>query len=130
MIAHVGIVVSDIAKSKKFYTEALKPIGYQMLREYGITPTRPTESAGFGEPPRADLWIYQGSPDKTPVHIAFQVNRREMVDAFYKAALAAGGKDNGPPGIRAQYSPHYYGAFVLDPDGYNIEAVCREAPPA
>jgi catechol 2,3-dioxygenase-like lactoylglutathione lyase family enzyme len=125
MIAHVGILVSDIEKSKKFYTEALKPIGYQMLREYGVTATRPAASGGFGEPPRADLWIYQGTPS-TAVHIAFQVSTRTLVDAFYQAAIAAGGKDNGKPGIRPQYNPNYYGAFVLDPDGNNIEAVCRE----
>jgi len=128
MIAHVGILVSDIVKSKKFYTEALKPIGHQMLREYGESATRPAASAGFGEPPRADLWIYQGTPSRTGVHIAFQVNARALVDAFYRAALAAGGKDNGTPGVRPQYNPNYYGAFVLDPDGNNIEAVCREAP--
>ena len=126
MLAHVGLIVSEIEKSKKFYTEALKPMGYQMLREYGITPNRPAPSAGFGEPPRADFWIYQGVPSKTPVHVAFQVKTRELVDAFYQAAIAAGGKDNGAPGLRPQYSSTYYGAFVLDPDGYNIEAVCRE----
>ncbi len=125
MIAHVGIFVSDIEKSKKFYAESLKPIGYQMLRAYGVTKTRLAPSAGFGEPPRADLWIYQGAPSNVPIHIAFQVNKRSLVDAFYQAAIAAGGKDNGKPGIRLQYNPNYYGAFVLDPDGYNIEAVCR-----
>jgi catechol 2,3-dioxygenase-like lactoylglutathione lyase family enzyme len=125
MIAHVGIVVSDIEKSKKFYTEALKPIGYQMLCAYGVTENRPAASAGFGEPPRADMWIYQGTPSRAPMHIAFQVNKRSLVDAFYQAAIAAGGKDNGKPGIRLQYNLNYYGAFVLDPDGYNIEAVCR-----
>jgi len=128
MLAHVGLIVGDIEKSKKFYTEALKPIGYQMLREYGVTPTRPAASAGFGEPPRADLWIYQGVPSKAAVHVAVQVNKRALVDAFYRAAIAAGGKDNGAPGLRPQYSSAYYGAFVLDPDGYNIEVVCREPP--
>jgi catechol 2,3-dioxygenase-like lactoylglutathione lyase family enzyme len=127
MIAHIGLIVSDIERSKKFYTAALKPINYQMIREYGVTPTRPAASAGFGEPPRADLWIYQGDPGKVTTHIAFHVNKRALVDAFYEAALAAGGKDNGKPGLRSQYSAHYYGAFVLDPDGYNVEAVCREA---
>ncbi len=126
MIAHIGLVVSDIERGKKFYAAALKPIGYQMLREYGITPTRPSASAGFGEPPRADLWIYQGDPGKVTTHIAFQVNRRALVDAFYLAAIAAGAVDNGKPGPRPQYSANYYGAFVLDPDGYNVEAVCRE----
>ena len=127
MIAHIGIIVGDIDKSKKFYIEALKPIGYQMLREYGLTPTRPRASAGFGEPPHADLWLYQGDPGKVTAHIAFQVNKRALVDAFYQAAIAAGGHDNGKPGPRPQYSANYYGAFVLDPDGYNVEAVCRDA---
>jgi catechol 2,3-dioxygenase-like lactoylglutathione lyase family enzyme len=126
MIAHIGIIVSDIETSKKFYAAALKPIGYQMIREYGETPTRPAASAGFGAPPRADLWLYQGIPGQVTTHIAFQVDRRKLVDEFYAAALAAGGRDNGQPGPRPQYSANYYGAFVLDPDGYNIEAVCRE----
>ena len=127
MIAHIGIVVSDIERSKKFYTAALKPIGCQMTREYGATPIRSAASAGFGEPPRAELWIYQGDPGRVTAHIAFQVGKRALVDAFYDAAIAAGGKDNGKPGPRPQYSVNYYGAFVMDPDGYNIEAVCREA---
>jgi len=127
MIAHVGIQVSDIERSKKFYSEALKPIGYQMLREYGVTPNRPAASAGFGAPPRADFWLYQGEPSGVATHIAFQVSKRALVDAFYQAAMAAGGRDNGKPGIRPQYNSNYYGAFVLDPDGYNIEVVCREA---
>ena len=127
MIAHVGIRVSDIERSKKFYSEALKPIGYELLREYGVTPNRPGASVCFGEPPRADFWLYQGIPSEVTTHIAFQVGKRARVDAFYQAAMAAGGRDNGKPGIRPQYNPNYYGAFVLDPDGYNIEAVCREA---
>jgi len=127
MIAHVGIQVSDIERSKKFYSEALKPIGYEMLREYGVTPNRLAARAGFGEPPRVDFWLYQGTPSGVTTHIAFQVGKRALVDAFYQAAMAAGGRDNGKPGIRPQYNPNYYGAFVLDPDGYNIEVVCREA---
>ena len=127
MIAHIGIVVSDIERSKKFYSAALAPIGCQMIREYGVTPTRPAASAGFGAPPRAELWIYQGDPGPATAHIAFQVGKRAMVNAFYDAAMAAGGRDNGKPGLRPQYSADYYGAFVLDPDGYNIEAVCKEA---
>jgi catechol 2,3-dioxygenase-like lactoylglutathione lyase family enzyme len=127
MIAHIGITVSDIEISKKFYAQALNPIGYQLLREYGVTPARPTASAAFGEPPRADLWIYQGKPNVASTHIAFLVTKRTLVDDFYRAAVAAGGRNNGEPGLRPQYSANYYAAFVLDPDGYNIEAVCREA---
>jgi len=98
-----------------------------LLREYGVTPVRPVASAGFGEPPHADLWIYQGTPKPASTHIAFLVTKRTLVDDFYRAAVAAGGQSNGEPGLRPQYSANYYGAFVLDPDGYNIEAVCREA---
>lgn len=127
MIAHIGLIVSDIERSKKFYAAALAPIGIQIIREYGVTATRPAASAGFGEPPRADLWLYQGDPGKVTAHVAFQVNQRALVDAFYAAAIAAGGRDNGKPGPRPQYSANYYGAFVLDPDGCNVEAVCREA---
>jgi catechol 2,3-dioxygenase-like lactoylglutathione lyase family enzyme len=91
-----------------------------------VTPARPAASAGFGEPPRADLWIYQGKPNVASTHIAFLVIKRTLVDDFYRAAVTAGGRNNGEPGLRPQYSANYYGAFVLDPDGYNIEAVCRE----
>jgi catechol 2,3-dioxygenase-like lactoylglutathione lyase family enzyme len=82
--------------------------------------------AGFGEPPKADFWINRGSPNKPAVHIAFRVRRRAVVDAFYNAALAAGGRSNGGPGPRPHYHADYYGAFVLDPDGHNIEVVCHE----
>jgi catechol 2,3-dioxygenase-like lactoylglutathione lyase family enzyme len=82
--------------------------------------------AGFGEPPKPDFWISSGTANKPPVHIAFRVPTREQVDAFYRAALAAGGTDNGAPGLRLHYHPNYYGAFVRDPDGHNIEAVCHE----
>ena len=80
---------------------------------------------GMGVPPKPDFWIHQGSPQKPPLHIAFRADSRAVVDAFYRAALSAGGKDNGPPGLRPHYHEHYYGAFVLDPDGHNIEACCH-----
>jgi catechol 2,3-dioxygenase-like lactoylglutathione lyase family enzyme len=126
MIAHVGIRVSDIERSKSFYIAALKPIAYLLLREYGASSERPAASAGFGTPPRADFWIYQGKPDAASTHVAFLAAKRALVDGFYAAAIAAGGRDNGKPGLRPLYNPNYYSAFVLDPDGYNIEAVCRE----
>jgi catechol 2,3-dioxygenase-like lactoylglutathione lyase family enzyme len=113
MIDHTGVSVSDMAKSKKFYTEALKPIGYVLKSDYG-------EAVGFGED-HPDFWLGIGSGSH--VHVAFRVKSKEMVDAFHKAGLAAGGTDNGAPGIRAQYHPTYYAAFVKDPDGNNIEAV-------
>ena len=126
MIDHTGVVVSDFEKSRQFYTAALAPIGYAKLMEFPVAVTGSTDVAGFGEAPKADFWIYRGSPNKPPIHVAFRVASRAMVDAFYAAALAAGGSDNGAPGIRAHYHPNYYGAFVLDPDGHNIEAVCHE----
>ena len=128
MIDHTGISVSNFEKSKAFYSAALKPIGYAMLMEIPAAVTKSTDVAGFGEAPKPDFWISGGKPNQPPIHIAFRVNSRAVVDAFYKAALEAGGTDNGPPGIRAHYHPDYYGAFVLDPDGHNIEAVCHEAP--
>jgi catechol 2,3-dioxygenase-like lactoylglutathione lyase family enzyme len=88
--------------------------------------TGSTDVAGFGEPPKADFWIGAGVPNKPHVHVAFRVTRRTLVDSFYQAALAAGGRDNGPPGGRPHYHEHYYGAFVLDPDGHNIEVCCHE----
>ena len=78
-------------------------------------------------PPKPDFWVAEGKPEKPPVHVAFRAQSRAEVDAFYRAALAAGGRDNGPPGPRPHYHDRYYGAFVLDPDGHNVEAVCHTA---
>ncbi len=114
MIAHTTLSVSDYRKSKAFYTEALEPLGYKNNMEYG-------ESAGFNDGKNTDFWI---SKEKSVVatHLAFEASSQKQVEAFYKAALKAGGKDNGKPGYR-DYWPGYYAAFVLDPDGNNIEAV-------
>jgi catechol 2,3-dioxygenase-like lactoylglutathione lyase family enzyme len=128
MIDHTGIIVSDFEKSKKFYTEALNPIGYRLLLEFPSSVTGSTNVAGFGEPPTTDFWVAQGTPNDPRIHVAFRVGKRSLIDAFHQAALAAGGRDNGAPGPRPQYHPNYYGAFVLDPDGHNIEVVCHEAP--
>lgn len=125
MIDHTGLVVSDYARSKAFYVAALAPIHYTLLAEIPASVTGHVDVAGFGEAPQPDFWISSGTANKPPIHIAFRVASRASVDAFYQAALAAGGRDNGPPGIRAHYHPNYYGAFVLDPDGHNIEAVCH-----
>jgi catechol 2,3-dioxygenase-like lactoylglutathione lyase family enzyme len=116
MIDHIGIDVSDYQLSKEFYSTALSPLGYSVLMEFG-------EVAGLGADDKPDLWISRGKATKPLVHIAFQCRTREQVDKFYTAALKAGGKDNGPPGIRKDYSPTYYAAYVFDPDGHNIEAV-------
>jgi catechol 2,3-dioxygenase-like lactoylglutathione lyase family enzyme len=127
MIDHTGVIVSDFGKSKAFYQTALAPIGYALVAEFPASVTGSTDVAGFGEPAKPDFWISRGSPNTPPIHVAFRVPSRAVVDAFYKAALAAGGTDNGGPGLRPHYHPNYYGAFVLDPDGHNIEAVCHEA---
>lgn len=123
MIDHTGVTVSDFDKSKRFYEAALAPLGFKLLMEFPAAVTGHTDVAGFGEPPKPEFWLSKGTPNNPPVHVAFRAASREMVDAFYRAALEAGGRDNGPPGIRAHYHPNYYGAFVLDPDGHNIEAV-------
>jgi catechol 2,3-dioxygenase-like lactoylglutathione lyase family enzyme len=124
MIDHVGIPVSDYARAKTFYEKALAPLGYRVLLE-----VRQREhdalAAGFGRDGKPDFWIGgEGGLDKS-VHIALVAGDRATVDAFHSAALAAGGRDNGPPGLRPQYHANYYAAFALDPDGHNIEAVCH-----
>ena len=114
MIAHTSLAVSDYRRAKTFYTKALQPLGYTNNMEYG-------EDAGFNDGKNTDFWI--GKSDQVvPTHLAFEAKSRDAVEAFYKAALAAGGKDNGGPGYR-DYSPGYYAAFVYDADGHNIEAV-------
>jgi catechol 2,3-dioxygenase-like lactoylglutathione lyase family enzyme len=125
MIDHTGVVVSDFARAKAFYASALAPIGYQLLWE---VPAQfaPRGAAGFGVPPKPDFWIAGGTPNVPAIHIAFRADSRALVDAFYKAAIAAGGRDNGAPGARPHYHANYYGAFVLDLDGHNIEAVCHD----
>lgn len=125
MIDHTGVVVSDFEHSKRFYSAALAAIGYQLLMEFPASVTGHTDVAGYGEPPKPDFWISRGIPNFPAVHVAFRVSSRAEVDAFHRAALAAGGTDNGAPGLRPHYHPDYYGAFVLDPDGHNIEAVCH-----
>jgi catechol 2,3-dioxygenase-like lactoylglutathione lyase family enzyme len=126
MIDHIGLTVSDFSRSKTFYASALAPIGYRMLMELSAAVTGHSDFAGFGVPPKPDFWIAAGKPNVPPLHVAFRVATRGLVDAFYKAAIAAGGRDNGAPGLRPHYHRNYYGAFVLDPDGHNIEAVCHE----
>jgi catechol 2,3-dioxygenase-like lactoylglutathione lyase family enzyme len=125
ILDHFGINVSDFARSKAFYEKALAPLGITVAMEYATW-------CGFGRGGKPELWIGQGvasfqTPDQvrviTPTHVALVARSRAEVDAFYAAAMAAGGRDHGAPGIRAQYHPNYYGAFVLDPDGHNVEAV-------
>ena len=122
MFDHVSVTVSDYDKSKAFYAQALAPTGHSRLVELHGQRA----STGFCHEDGSDLWISQGDAVTPPIHIAFRVSSRAAVDAFYTAAIAAGGRDNGAPGLRPEYHPNYYGAFVLDPDGNNIEAVCHE----
>lgn len=126
MIDHTGIDVSDPAKSRTFYERALAPLGYAVLMQVPIEYTKGAVVLGLGVAPKADFWLHEGSPQTPRMHIAFQAKTRDEVDAFYRAALESGGTDNGPPGPRPHYHANYYGAFVLDPDGHNIEAVCHE----
>lgn len=126
MIDHVGISVSDFQASKTFYIRALAPIGYTLVMEVPAELTGGHDAAGFGVAPKPDFWIGSGTPNRPPVHIAIRAANRALVDAFHAAALAAGGRDNGAPGLRPHYHPNYYGAFVLDPDGHNIEVVCHD----
>ncbi|HEY4185905.1 MAG TPA: VOC family protein [Polyangia bacterium] len=125
MIDHTGVDCSDAAKSRRFYEQALGALGYGLLMEVPRELTGGAVVLGFGIPPKPDFWLHQGTPQKPRVHIAFQADSRGRVDAFHAAALAAGGTDNGPPGLRPHYHKDYYGAFVLDPDGHNIEACCH-----
>jgi catechol 2,3-dioxygenase-like lactoylglutathione lyase family enzyme len=115
MIAHTGLAVSDYRISKAFYQRALAPLGYKNNMEHG-------ESGGFNDGKNTDFWIGK-SKTVEPTHVAFEAKNKDEVEAFYRAALAAGGKDNGEPGYRRQYWPGYYAAFVHDLDGHNIEAV-------
>jgi catechol 2,3-dioxygenase-like lactoylglutathione lyase family enzyme len=125
MIDHLGLTVSDLAASRAFYETALAPLGYHLLMEITEEMTGGHGAhLGFGQT-RHDFWIGTGAAVSKGVHAAFGAPDRATVDAFHAAALAAGGTDNGPPGLRPQYHEHYYGAFVLDPDGNNVEAVCH-----
>ncbi|WP_343520234.1 VOC family protein [Sphingomonas sp.] len=123
MIDHLGIPVKDIAASRRFYEAALAPLGYKVMGE---------ETNGLGNnvvlmgAEEIDFVIADGEPVTDGTHFAFRVETRAEVDAFHAAALAAGGKDNGAPGIRENYHPNYYAAFVIDPDGMNVEAVCHK----
>jgi catechol 2,3-dioxygenase-like lactoylglutathione lyase family enzyme len=132
MIDHLTLLVSNYERSRAFYLSALKPLGYELVMEVTreMIPDLPFErSAGLGAGGKPDLWLRPANGAIAPTHIAFLANSRGEVDAFFAAAIGSGGRDHGPPGLRPQYHPDYYGAFVLDPDGYNVEAVCHKASP-
>lgn len=124
MIDHIGFPVSDYARAKAFYEQALAPLGYTLIMEVRQTEND-SPAAGFGANGKPDFWIGGEGGLARSLHVAILAKDRATVDAFYRAALAAGGTDNGAPGLRPHYHPNYYGAFVLDPDGHNIEAVCH-----
>ena len=125
-LSHVGIPVSDTARSKAFYERTLAPLGMKILMEMGPDQTESGGTAiGFAKDDQSDsFWIGDNEKVGEGVHVAFEVESRDQVDAFHEEALAAGGKDNGAPGLRPHYGPNYYAAFVYDPDGANIEALC------
>ncbi len=125
MFDHTGISVSDFEAAKTFYDKALAPLGASLLMVVPPEHTNGVAVGGYGKD-RPMFWLHEGERQTPPVHVAFSAESRSAVDAFYASAIAAGGTDNGAPGIRAHYHPTYYGAFVLDPDGNNIEAVCHK----
>ncbi len=122
MLDHVGFAVRDYGRSKAFYERVLAPLGFSLIKEPAGA------AAGFGKDGHASFWIEaQGRPVQGRLHIAFTAESRAVVDAFHAVALAAGATDNGAPGVREMYHPSYYGGYVLDPDGNNVEAVCHKA---
>jgi catechol 2,3-dioxygenase-like lactoylglutathione lyase family enzyme len=127
MFDHLGFPVADLGKSREFYVAALAPLSIVIGMEVTAEQTGKDAHIGFGRDGKPSFWIGTGDRRSGSVHVAFTAASRSQVDAFYRAALAAGGRDNGAPGIREYYHPNYYGAFVLDPDGNNVEAVCHTA---
>ena len=123
MLDHVGLNVRDYAASRAFYEQALAPLGYGVVMAF-----EEWKAAAFGTDEKPEFWVAEREPYGTGTHVAFACDERATVDAFHAAALAAGGADNGPPGVREHYHPTYYAASVLDPDGNNLEAVCHRAP--
>lgn len=126
VIDHTAFNVTDLERSKRFYELALAPLGYRVALELAGAVGFGDEPA-VGDDPGGDFWIAVGEPQTPRTHLAFRATDANEVEAFYEAAIAAGGTDNGPPGERPHYHPGYYAAFVLDPDGYNVEAVYHGA---
>jgi catechol 2,3-dioxygenase-like lactoylglutathione lyase family enzyme len=116
---HIGIAVSSLQESKNFFLEALAPIGVGVVMEV-------SDAVGLGHGRKPSFWLGQAEGQPLPLHLAFTAQNRNQVSEFYRRALAAGGKDNGPPGVRPHYHAHYYAAFVIGPDGHNVEVVCHE----
>jgi catechol 2,3-dioxygenase-like lactoylglutathione lyase family enzyme len=118
MFDHIGVGVSDLKASKAFFLQALSPLGVSVVMEV-------SDAAGLGRAQKPSLWLGATEGQPLPLHIAFAADNRSQVDEFYRQALVAGGKDNGPPGIRPHYHANYYAAFVIAPDGHNVEVVCH-----
>lgn len=117
-IDHIGFAVANADRSKQFYAQCLAPLGLELIVE--------AEGwVGFGRDGKAELWLGEDEEAHKPMHIAFAAADRAAVDLFYAAGISAGGRDNGAPGLRPIYHPDYYGAFLIDPDGHNVEAVCH-----
>ena len=125
MLDHVGFSVSDLEKARRFYQKALAPLGIMLIYDITAEQTDGEAYLGFGEDQRPYFWVGTGKSFGGRLHVAFLAESRDAVDNFYLAAITAGGTDNGAPGLRPHYHKNYYGAFVLDPDGNNIEAVCH-----
>lgn len=125
MIHHIDFAVTDFDLSREFYARALSPLGLFPVMDRNHDDGR--RLTGFGVLPDPVFWIRNGGPLRGRLHVAFSAESRAVVDAFYAAALRAGGTDKGAPGFRSRYAEHYYAAYVLDPDGHNLEAVCRAA---
>jgi len=121
ILDHVGLRVSDVDRSVAFYRETLGTLGIAVLMDFVVGGER---HVGFGKG-KPDFWISGGRPLRGETHVAFTAASRSEVQAFHSVGLSMGGRDNGAPGVRAQYHPDYFGAFVLDPDGNNVEAVCH-----
>ncbi len=119
MFDHIGIGVTDLDASKAFYLEALAPLGVGVVMEF-------PEAVGLGPPHKPAFWLSRASSRPAPLHLAFAAENRAQVAEFHRRAIAAGAKDNGPPGLRPHYHAHYYAAFVMGPDGHNVEAVCHK----
>ncbi|MBV8565932.1 MAG: VOC family protein [Methylobacteriaceae bacterium] len=125
MLDHIGIAVRDVDRARAFYNGALAPLGIGIIMEVTAEQTGNDAAVGYGAAGKPFFWIGEVPAPVSRSHVAFVAESRAVVDAFYKAAMAAGGTDNGGPGLRPHYHSNYYGAFVLDPDGHNIEAVCH-----
>jgi catechol 2,3-dioxygenase-like lactoylglutathione lyase family enzyme len=125
VIDHIGLHVRDVARATEFYLKALAPLGIGIVMQVSAEETGYGAAVGFGAGLKPFFWIGQSGEPSGPLHVAFAAESRAAVDTFYHAALQAGGTDNGPPGLRPEYHANYYGAFVLDRDGNNIEAVCH-----